>query len=250
MLTGGGSLSSEVTQLEPSAVFHELPESTDGEQLVDTLALLQSTDADARATAAQTLAIYRVKRSVSALKALTTSDTEPAVRAAAVASLGAIDHESVFSSVLVALADEARDVRAAAARAVSRLSFDRADAYARVIELSDLQELSDVACACIKTGLAAQALERLASDDRRQSYEAYSLLSLLVKAGEWQPILDVIEKHADPKTCSVAIQLMSKTDQPNVAMKLKQLAESDGMPESLRTELVEVVSKLDQMQPA
>lgn len=252
LLLSGGSepFTSEIKQLEPSATFQSLPESSDDDVLVDTLAMLQSIDADARALAAQTLAIYRVQRSVSALKLMAANDPEPAVRAVAVASLGAIDHESVFSAVLVALADEARDVRAAAARAVSRLSFDRADAYARVIEMSDAQELSDVACACIKTGMAAQALDRLNSDDRRQAYEAFSLLSLLAKADQYQPILDVIEKHADVKTCTVAIQLLGLSGHPEMASKLRQLAVRDGMPEKLRTELVEVVNKIDQMQPA
>jgi len=35
------------------------------------------------------------------------------------------------------LSDETREVRAAAARSLSRLSFDRADAYVRVIESGD-----------------------------------------------------------------------------------------------------------------
>lgn len=251
LLSGGiERFTSEIKQLEPSATFQSLPDSSDDEVLVDTLAMLQSIDAGARALAAQTLAIYRVPRSVSALKLLAANDPEPAVRAVAVASLGAIDHESVFSAVLVALADEARDVRAAAARAVSRLSFDRADAYARVIEMSDAQELSDVACACIKTGMAAQALDRLNSDDRRQAYEAFSLLSLLAKADQYQPILDVIEKHADVNTCTVAIQLLGLSGRPDIASQLKQLAIRDGMPEELRKELMDVVYKIDQMQPA
>ena len=68
--------------------------------------------------------------------------------------------------------DEAREVRAAAARALSRLSFDRADAYVRVLESTDMQTLRDVAQACVKAGLAAQAISRLASEDRRQAYLA------------------------------------------------------------------------------
>jgi HEAT repeat protein len=172
------------------------------------------------------------------------------VRAAAVASLGAIDHESVFSAVLVALADEARDVRAAAARSLSRLSFDRSDAYVRVIETSDSEELTDVALACIKTGMAAQALERLASDDRRQAYEAFSLLSLLGRANQAQPILETIEKHADVNICLVAVQLLGSSGQPDIAPALRQLAVREGMPEQLRTALMEVVYKIDQMQPA
>lgn len=250
MSNGGEPFNSEITHLEPSPMFQRLPDSSEDELLVDTLAGLQSDNADTRATAAQTLALYRVERSVAALKQVASNDSEPAVRAVAVASLGAIDHESVFSAVLVALADEARDVRAAAARAVSRLSFDRADAYARVIEMSDEQELNEVACACIKTGMAAQALDRLSSDDRRQAYEAFSLLSLLAKANHYQPILDVIKTHADLASCKIAIQLLGFSGQPEIAVQLNQLAVRDGMPGPLRTLLVEVVEKIDKMQLA
>jgi HEAT repeat protein len=243
------SFSTEITQLEPSPTVDELPETSDDELLVDTLAHLQSDDAEARASAAQTLALYRVQRSVSALKQLAAADVEPAVRAAAVASLGAVDHESVFSAVLVALADEARDVRAAAARALSRLSFDRADAYVRVIETSDAAELSDVARACIKTGMAAQALDRLSSDDRRQAYESFSLLSLLAKANEAKPILEAIEQHADANVRLIAVQLLGSSAQPEIAHALRQLAVRESVPEQVRTALMEVVYKIDQMQP-
>ncbi|HEY0546285.1 MAG TPA: HEAT repeat domain-containing protein [Pyrinomonadaceae bacterium] len=242
--------SAEIKQLEPASTVYDLPETSEEESLIDALAHLQSGDADARASAAQTLALYRVGRSVAALKLLAETDTEPAVRAAAVASLGAIDHESVFSAVLVALADEARDVRAAAARSLSRLSFDRADAYVRVIEISDAGELTNVAQACIKTGMAAQALDRLASDDRRQAYEAFSLLSLLARASQAQPILELIERHADINTCMVAVQVLSSNGQPEIAPALRQLAVREAMPEQLQTALMEVVYKIDEMQPA
>jgi HEAT repeat protein len=250
-LTGGDeAYAGEIKFLEPASTYRDLPENSSDEGLADTLARLQSTDLDSRKTAAQSLAIYRVQRAVSALKELSSSDADPAVRAAAVASLGEIDHESVFSTVLVALADEARDVRAAAARAVSGLSFDRADAYVRVIESSDKQELSDVALACIKTGLAAQAIDRLVSEDRRQAYEAHSILTILVKAGECQPLLDVIERLADIRICHLALQVLNISDQPEVSAQLKQIAAREGIPLQFRAEIMDVVQKIDQMQPA
>jgi HEAT repeat protein len=239
----------EQTKLEPSATFEHLPETSDEETLIDALAHLQSGDAEARQSAAQTLALYRVQRAVSALKLMAGSDAEPAVRATAVASLGAIDHESVFGAVLVALADEARDVRAAAARALSRLSFDRAEAYVRVIETADAEELTEAARACIKTGMAAQALDRLASDDRRQAYEAFSLLSLLAKANEVHPILEAIERHADVNVRLIAVQLLGVSGQPEFAKPLRHLAVCEGMPEQVRTALLEAVYKIDQMLP-
>jgi HEAT repeat protein len=244
------AMTNEITQLEPAAIVQDLPESSDDELLVDALAHIQSTDADARAAAAQSLSLYRVARSVIALKELVENDPEPGVRAAAVSSLGCIDHESVFSAVLVALADEARDVRAAAARSLSRLSFDRAEALVRVIETSDVNELGKVARACIQTGMAAQALDRLSSDDRRQAYEAFSLLSLLAKANEAQPILDAVENHTDWNVRLIAVQVLGASASAEIGMKLRHLAIRESIPEQVRTALMEVVYKLDEMQPA
>ncbi|HYH87082.1 MAG TPA: hypothetical protein VEX60_16640, partial [Pyrinomonadaceae bacterium] len=167
-----------------------------------------------------------------------------------ITSLGIIDHESVFVHVAVALADEAREVRAAAARAVSRLSFDRADAYVRVIESTDEQTLRDVAKACVKAGLAAQAISRLASEDRRQAYEAFSLLSLVAKAGETEPIFDTIECNRDIEVRLACIRLLDLESQPQLRERLLRIAENGGVPEKVRRTIVETVKRIEQLQPA
>jgi hypothetical protein len=138
---------------------------------------------------------------------MASNDAEAAVRAAAVTSLGVLDHESVFAHVLLRLVDEAREVRAAGARALSRLSFDRADAYVRVIETESAETLASVAAAVMGAGMASQAIDRLTSEDRRQAYEAFSLLSLLVKAGEVELILKSIAEHRDIDVASGAYTL-------------------------------------------
>ena len=76
-------------------------------------------------------------------------------------SLGEIEHESVFAPVLMAFADEAREVRAAAARSLSRMNFDRAEGYVRLIETADEETLRRVASACIKAGMVGQAIDRV-----------------------------------------------------------------------------------------
>jgi HEAT repeat protein len=201
---------------------------------------------EARTVAAQQLAQYQVQRSVAALTALASQDTEPTVRGAAVTSLGAIDHESVFAPVLIAFADEAREVRAAAARALSRLNFDRADAYVRVMETANADTLREVACACIKAGMASQAIDRLASEDRRQAYEAFSLLSLLAKSNQVGPILEAINHHGDLDVRLAAVRLLGLAGQPEIVPQLRQLTVRDGVPEKVRMTLLEVVYKMDQ----
>jgi HEAT repeat protein len=244
-----GPFTGEITKLETSTLVEELPEWLEDEQLTEALAHVESTDAEARKTAARQLAQFQVQRAVHALSQMAANDLEPSARAAAIASLADINHESVFASVLMAFADEAREVRAAAARALSHLSFDRADAYVRLLETSSPDKLREVAQACIKGGMAAQAIERLASTDRRQAYESFALLSILAKSNETQPILDAITKHTDYNVRLSAVRLLGLSGQPEVVQQIRHLAVKDGLPEKLRTALLEVVYKIDQALP-
>lgn len=242
----GEPFSGEIMSLEPVSTVVDLPEWMEDEALEDALERLQSQDVDARAAAAQQLAQCQTQRSVAALTMLASQDAEPTVRAAAVTSLGAIDHESVFAPVLIAFADEAREVRAAAARALSRLNFDRADAYVRVVETANADTLREVACACIKAGMASQAVDRLASEDRRQAYEAFSLLSLLAKSNQIGPIIEAIDHHKDLDVRLAAVRLLGLAGQPDIVPQLRQLTVRDGVPEKVRMTLLEVVYKMDQ----
>jgi HEAT repeat protein len=239
----------EITQLEPSGKVEELPAWVEDETLAEELDRLESADVAARSATAQMLGQSQSQRSVETLTALVMRDPESSVRGAAVTSLGAIDHESVFAPVLYAFADEAREVRAAAARSLSRLSFDRADAYVRVIETANAETLVAVARACVKAGMAAQAIDRLASEDRRQAYEAFSMLSLLAKANEIGLILEAIEKHSDTNVRLTAVRLLGLTCQPDIVQQLRQLVAGDDMPEKVSTALLEVVYRMEQTQP-
>ncbi|HEX8352815.1 MAG TPA: HEAT repeat domain-containing protein, partial [Pyrinomonadaceae bacterium] len=223
--------------------YEELPESVEDEALSAALVRLESVDAEARATAARQLAQFQVRCAVKALSASAQADEEPAVRSSAVTSLGLNNHESVFAFVIMALADEAREVRAAAARALSRLSFDRADAYVRLVETADSRTLRDVARACVKAGLAAQAINRLTSDDRRQAYEAFSLLSLCVSGGEAQPVVDAVESHQNIDTRLTCIQLLGDSKGAEVCEQLARLAGDIAVPERVRRSILETVER-------
>ena len=229
--------------------FEELPPGDDDEELATSLASLEGADEAARISVAQLLALHPVQAAVVALTSMVIDDSEPSVRAAAVASLGSIDHESVFGPVLIALGDESRIVRAAAARTMTSLHFDRADAYVRLMETADADLLRKVAQACVATGIVAQAVDRLASEDRRQAYEAFSLFSLLARAEETGPIVDVIENHRDEEVRLCAVRVLNMAGQSGVVPKLRELAARDSISENVRTAVLEALYKLDQNQP-
>jgi len=247
-------LSNSMNQNEPADLerfvsFEDLPVGTEDNELSKAIGQLEGSGERARTMVAQQLALHPVQRSVSTLTSLVINDPDPSVRSAAVSSLGSIDHESVFAPVLIALADESRIVQAAAARTLTSLHFDRADAYVRLMETADLDTMRRVAQACMKTGIVAQGVDRLASEDRHQAYEAFSLFSLLARASETDPIIDVIENHQDEEARLCAVRVLSVAAQTALVPKLREIVAQDGMPESVRTAVLEVLYKLDQDEP-
>jgi HEAT repeat protein len=225
--------------------FEDLPAGDDDQGVSEALNRLASPDLQVRAQVVSELASHSVQRSVVALSSIALNDPDSGVRSAAVTGLGSIDHESVFATVLIALADESREVRAAAARTLTGLHFDRADAYVRVMETADPDTLRSVAQACIKTGIVGQALDRLASEDRHQAYEAFSLFSLLARAHETQPILEAIQNHKDEEVRLCAIRVLNVAGQPDLAPTLRTMVSGEGLPENVRTAMLEVLYKLD-----
>ena len=72
-----------------------------------------------------------------------------------------------------------------------------------------------------------------------------SLFSVLAKAGETQPIFDVIENHQDLRIRLCAVRAFSVAGRAESAPKLRELAGMEGLPEDVRTSLLEVLYKLD-----
>ncbi|MDQ2976254.1 MAG: HEAT repeat domain-containing protein [Acidobacteriota bacterium] len=243
---GAVNIVDEIAHLEPTSAVEDLPANSGDPQLTKALESLNSDDAEERSEALKTLGQFRVQSSVKALAQFARYDSEPGIRSLAIAGLGSINHESVFPAVLIGMADETREVRASAARSLNRLSFDRADAYVRVIETSDDETILNVAKACIQAGIVSQNLDRLANSDHRQAYETFSLICLLAKAKMNEPVLDAIADHRNTDVRLKAVHLLACAREPETFEQLRQLAIRDGIGEEVKTALLEAMYKLDQ----
>ena len=243
------SVVEQITHLEPAASVEELPASCDDEELARALSLLESSAVQERSEALKMLAQFRVQSSAVAIARVARHDSEPNIRSMAIASLGSMDHESVFPAILIGMADDTREVRASAARALNRLSFDRADAYVRVIETSDEETIRNVAQACIQAGIVSQNLDRLASSDHRQAYETFSLICLLAKADMNEPVLKAVADHPNLDVSLMAVHLLASTGQPGTLEQLEQLSVRDGVREEVKTALLVAMYKLEQTKP-
>ncbi|HYJ84472.1 MAG TPA: HEAT repeat domain-containing protein [Pyrinomonadaceae bacterium] len=241
-----GNTIREITHLEPSSPVESLPAESEDQKCAQALLSIETGDITERSEALKTLVQFRVQSAVDAIAKVARHDPEPTIRSLAISSLGSINHESVFATVLIGMADESREVRAAAARSVNRLSFDRADAYVRVIETGDDETLACVAKACIQAGIVSQNLDRLTYADHRQAYETFSLICLLTKAGMNEPVLEAVADHPRMDVRLKAVHLLGCTGHPETFGQLRELAVKDGIGEVVKTALLEAMYKLDQ----
>lgn len=156
-------------------------------------------DESVRDVSIKVLAAFRTWNSVDALSQMALYDLSSSLRAKAVTVLADFDHESVFEAILLACADPTREVRAAAARGLFRLNFDRSAAWRRIIETRDEFRMRQAVRAAVESGIAAKSLERLVHEDLKVAYEAFTLAALMIRAGEHNEIFEAIRSHKDER---------------------------------------------------
>ena len=187
--------------LAPAREFEPLPLSSDPALLsaIEQTNEEYEEDDEIRELALRILMAFRTRNSVDALYQVALYDLSSNLRSKAVNVLTDFDHETVFEAILLACADPTREVRAAAARGLFRLNFDRAGAWTRIIETKDDFRMSHAARAAIEAGIVQKSFDRLIHEDMKISYEAFCLVALLIKAGEDQDVFDAIRHHKDER---------------------------------------------------
>lgn len=237
----------EIERVERAAIVDPLPLSDDDALLN---AIEQSQDEDEedeeiREISLRILAAFKTRNSVEALSQMAVYDLSSSIRSKAVTILSEFDHASVFEAILLACADPTREVRAAAARAFSRLSFDRADAWARIIETNEQGRMVHAARAAIEGGFVERSFERLTHRDKNYAYEAFTLVALLIKAGEVQQLSEAVAKNRDLKVKSAIVHVLSVVKDENSTTILNKLLKDGQLPEKLKKEVEAAVLQSD-----
>jgi hypothetical protein len=212
-------------ELTPSKAFDPLPQSND-KALLNAIEQANEEfeeDEAIRELAVRVLAAFRTSNSVDALSQIALYDLSANVRSKSVTILTDFDHPSVFEAILLACADPTREVRAAAARGLFRLNFDRADAWKRLIETADEFRMSHAVRAAVEAGIVQKSLERLVHEDMKISYEAFALAALMIKAGETKEIFGAIRDHKDERVKFALLHVLKAIGDPRTEMPLADL---------------------------
>ncbi|MFT3744848.1 MAG: hypothetical protein QM785_11230 [Pyrinomonadaceae bacterium] len=211
--------------LTAAKLYEPLPESDDPSLLnaIEQADEEYEEDEAVRELALKILTAFRTRNAVDALSQIALYDLSSNLRSKAVSTLTDFDHPSVFESILLACADPTREVRAAAARGLFRLSFDRADAWKRIMETNDEFRISHAARAAIESGIAVKSFERLVHEDLKVAYEAFSLVAFLIASGENEEIFKAIRSHRDERVKFALLHVLKVRQDPRTAEGLEQL---------------------------
>jgi hypothetical protein len=152
-----------------------------------------------RETAIRVLAAFKTANSIEALAQMALYDLSSTLRSKAVNALTDFDHESVFEPILAACADPTREVRAAAARGLFKLNFERADAWKRLIETRDDYRMCQAVRSAAEAGLVAKSFERLIHEDLKVAGEAFALVALIVHSGETDELFEALTFYRDDR---------------------------------------------------
>lgn len=214
---------SRITSISEPGPVEELEDSDDEGLLaaIDEVQDDSDVDSEFRLIALRVLAGFKNRNAIDELSQIALYDLSSNLRAKALMMLADFDHESVFEPIVLACADPSREVRAAGARALVKVSFDRADAWTRLALSEDRYMSRQVARAAVEAGIAERSFDRLVLNDEKAVEEAFALVYLLIKTGETDKLFEVIRDHRDVKT---RIALLHAIRIANVAEVIPQLS--------------------------
>jgi hypothetical protein len=165
-------------------------------------------------------------------------------RCAAVTALPQLGGEDAFAHISAAFDDPAVEVRNAAARAMFGFQTDRAASFTRALREGSPDRRRKIGAALASSGLATEAIGNLTGESREKTYDAFSLLFLMSKAGEVQPLLRAIEEHSNVEVRLAVVKLLALSGQHEILPAFRRLAVRGSLPPEVRSSVMEAIYQI------
>jgi hypothetical protein len=162
-------------------------------------------------------------------------------RAAALADLADIKGADSFDLITKSFDDPSVEVRNAAARALYHLNPDLSASFTHALREASPERRRKIGAAIAASGLATNAINSLAGEGLDRTYDAFSILFLMAKAGEVQPLLQAIGRHADQEVRLTAVKLLALSNQPQILPALRNLAARESLPADVHAAVMEAI---------
>jgi hypothetical protein len=121
---------------------------------------------------------------------------------------------------------------------------NRADSFTRALREASPDRRNRIAKALDRSGLAAEAVDGLAGESRERTYDSFSILFLMAKAGETEMLLKTIEHHPNMSVQLSVIKLLTFSNQPDIVAKFRSLAVKGALPTEVRSAVMESIYQI------
>jgi HEAT repeat protein len=160
-------------------------------------------------------------------------------------SLVAREPNTPFQEIAASLDSPALETRRRAVRNLYELDPDRAATLFNVaLRDGSVEERREFGAALAASGLVEEAVNNLMAKSHKDCYSALSLLFLVAKAGEVQPLIKVIERQPSLELRLALIKLLASTNEPEVLPAFRRLAVSGGLATEVRLAVLEAINQL------
>lgn len=165
-------------------------------------------------------------------------------RSVALADLVYLGEEESFALIAKSFDDSSEDVRNAAARALYDLKPDRAASFTRALREATTERRRRIGAALASSGLAESAINCLAGESREVTYDAFTILFLMAKAGEVKPLIETIENHENVAVRLAVIKLLAFCNQSGVIAAFRRLAVRGSLSVEVRSAVMEAIHEI------
>jgi hypothetical protein len=170
--------------------------------------------------------------------------SDPAKRSMSIQKLAELDEDEAFYLIAGLFDDNSTGVRNAAALALYEIKPYRVASFTRAFREASAERRLHIAAALNGSGLAAQAIQSLTGADREKTYDAFSILFLMAKAGEVEMLLQTIEKHPDTAVQLSVIKLLTFCNQPEIIPAFRSLAIRGALSTKVRSAVMAAIYQI------
>jgi HEAT repeat protein len=167
----------------------------------------------------------------------------PNERASALSKAVDLQHHDAFYYIARAFDDYADEVRNAAARSLFLLNEDHTETFMRALREGSPERRVRIGNAIASSGLAREAIEDL-TEPRDKAFHAFSLLFLMVKAGEVQPLMNAIEEDPSVEARLAVVRLLALCEEPKILPAFRQLAVRGALPSEVRAAVMKALYQI------
>ena len=120
----------------------------------------------------------------------------------------------------------------------------------RALREADPERRRKIGAAIASSGLANEAIRNLTGESRDKTYDAFSLLFLMSKAGETQPLMRAIEEHPNIEVRLAVVKLLALSGQPDILPAFRRMAVRGSLPPEVRSAVMEAIYQITSQSPA